>query len=74
MTCNSCNLAPCACRYVEELLAGKFGPALPSIAQAQMKLPQPHRAACPCPACWSARLATFTIKEGEERGTAQALP
>lgn len=57
--CISCKLSPCACRYIGELMAGKHGATVPKVAQAQMKLEQPHRAACPCPPCWSKRASTF---------------
>lgn len=57
--CDRCQLAPCAYRYIGQLMAGSHGPVTREVALAQSKLAQLHRAACPCPACWSVRAASF---------------
>lgn len=55
-TCHRCRLSPCACRYMD----GLTGP-LADVARSQARLPRPHRAACPCPSCYSDRLRSFGV-------------
>lgn len=57
--CPRCALDPCACEYVVSLRPDGRNAALRDVAAEQMTKPLPHRAACPCPGCWSARMATF---------------
>ena len=59
MTCKVCTLNPCACKYVELLLPGGVFAWLEDTVRAQVHEPFPHRAACPCPVCWSERLSAW---------------
>ena len=55
MTCEVCGLDPCACAYIASLLDGGEFEWLADTVRAQRQLPFPHRAACPCPVCYSER-------------------
>jgi|GEM_PF-5937190 hypothetical protein len=59
MTCEICGLNPCACEYVGSLLPGGDFAWLADIVRAQVREPFPHRAACPCPVCWSERSSAW---------------
>ena len=58
--CPDCGYSPCACAYIVKISAA--GPLweLGAIAIEQIGKPFPHRAACPCPSCYSDRLRTWS--------------
>lgn len=60
--CSGCDLDPCACDYKSSLAPGGKNAHLRDVAAEQYPRPLPHRAACPCPICWSARLDTFVAR------------
>lgn len=64
--CTTCELSPCACKYMDQLLQTEHESLL-EVADAMADEPQPHRGACPCPVCWSARAATWGDLWVEER-------
>ncbi len=57
MTSCRCALVPCCCDYLLTLLSGKRNARLATVAESQAREPLPHRAACPCVACYRDRLA-----------------
>src|SRR5215204_3399913 len=58
--CEWCCYGPCACSYILKLRPdGELG-HLHDVALACLKEPWPHRAACPCPRCYSLRLASWS--------------
>ena len=59
MICDVCGLNPCACDYITSLLPGGDFAWLASTVQAQVAQAFPHRAACPCPVCWSERAQSW---------------
>lgn len=65
--CPDCSMAPCACRYLRSLQPGGDNADLSPVVMQMMGEPQPHRGACPCPECWSARAATWGDLWVEER-------
>lgn len=62
--CAACGYGPCACRYIVRLEPGGDMHWLAGVALAQMGLPRPHREACPCPDCWSERMASWSREAG----------
>lgn len=58
-TCARCNFAACACSYIADLRVGGRLEELRPIALDEYPKPLPHRAACPCPRCYSLRLSTW---------------
>lgn len=59
--CADCGYSPCACEYIVKISAGGILWELGAIAVEQMDKPFPHRAACPCPSCYSDRLRTWEV-------------
>lgn len=59
MTCPRCHLAPCACDYINDLAPGRPFAWLADTVVEQLREPLPHRAACPCPRCWSDRARSW---------------
>lgn len=58
--CGSCGYGPCACSYILRLQDSGSGVySLAGVALAQLDALEPHRDACPCPGCYSARLASW---------------
>ena len=57
--CDRCQEIPCVCHYIKELRVGGAHERLREVALRQAALPQPHRAACPCPACYAQRRRTW---------------
>jgi hypothetical protein len=57
--CRHCQLFPCACSYIAKFEPGGELHWLYPHARREAAKPLPHRAACPCPHCYSARLATW---------------
>lgn len=57
--CDACQFDPCGCEYIKSLRPGGANENLRAVAVEQMTKPLPHRAACPCPGCYCARMATF---------------
>lgn len=60
--CASCGLSPCACSYIKTLLPGGRNAWLADTVKQMARQPQPHRGgegSCPCPACYSQRLASW---------------
>jgi hypothetical protein len=56
--CRRCRLWPCACQYIAKLEGGELSALLPFAKEAAAR-PLPHRPPCPCPTCYSIRLATW---------------
>lgn len=54
-----CRLDPCACDYLDTLKVGGRNEWLRPVVLAANTQPLPHRPACPCPGCYSTRLATW---------------
>ncbi len=59
-TCARCELNPCSCSYMQDLRPGHRLGYLRDVALEQFTKPLPHREPCPCPICYSVRLATWT--------------
>jgi hypothetical protein len=58
-SCVGCQFDPCACSYIAKLrLDGELA-HLREAAIENFALPLPHRPACPCPRCYSLRLASW---------------
>jgi len=57
--CSRCELWPCACSHIVKLAEGGELAHLRQAAIDNYRLPMPHRSACPCPRCYSLRLATW---------------
>lgn len=57
--CARCQLDPCSCDYIRSLRPDGPNEHLRHIAAECMTLPLPHREACPCPPCYSSRMATW---------------
>lgn len=66
--CQTCNYSPCACSYIAELMPGGAHDSLADLAQRLSWAPSPHRPACPCPGCYSARLTTWTAGDEDKTG------
>lgn len=61
--CRRCALWPCACVYIAKLRPeGELAHLRPAALDEYPK-PMPHRAACPCPRCYSLRLASWAERE-----------
>jgi hypothetical protein len=59
--CSDCRLDPCACSYIAKLRpAGELAHLREAALEHHHHEP-PHRPACPCPRCYSARLASWDI-------------
>jgi len=58
--CDWCGYGPCACSYIRKLRPGGELGHMREVALACCKEPQPHRPACPCPPCYSLRLASLS--------------
>src|SRR5215218_28314 len=58
--CEVCGLGPCACSYVAKMRPeGPLAHLRPVVIVAS-KEPWPHQPACPCPRCYSLRLASWS--------------
>lgn len=51
----------CACDYLHWLEHDPGMAGLRDVALAQVRKPDPHRPACPCPRCYAARLASWQM-------------
>src|SRR5215203_844443 len=58
--CKWCGYGPCACSYIRKLRHDGELAHLREIALACFKQPWPHCPACPCPRCYSLRLASWS--------------
>jgi len=59
--CEVCGFGPCACSYIAKLRSPEGELAnLREAALRGFKEPWPHRPACPCPRCYSLRLASWS--------------
>ena len=67
--CVECGLDPCACHYIAKLRRDGELAHLRSAALEEYPKPVPHRAACPCPKCYSIRLATWTTDQRQPTTT-----
>jgi hypothetical protein len=57
--CPRCELDPCGCAYITDLRPGGRLDHLRLAAVEGYEQPEPHRAACPCPPCYSRRLCSW---------------
>ncbi len=57
--CARCGLWPCVCDYIQKLRPDGSLAHLRQTALWEYLKPMPHRAACPCPGCYSVRLASW---------------
>lgn len=72
--CLVCDYWPCACAYILKLEPGGSMEWIAGVALGQMDQPFPHRAACPCPSCYSDRLRTWDEHSPPVRNNQQLTP
>lgn len=64
--CKRCGLDPCPCVYIAKLRPDGELTHLRDAALAEYPKPMPHRGGCPCPKCFSVRMATWDSPDSRQ--------